>query len=541
MAPRAALVVLLATAAAALLTGCGSPPQVVEISPQRGAVDVRSNETVRVRFDRPMDRSSVARHFHVEPSVQGAMRWTGDRDLAFEHVPLNPASQYRVVLDAGYRDAQGASNPLRHSWTFRTESPPTLSGSSPGPGEREVDPSAYITLTFSREVDAGSMAGAIELSPPAPVAIHQDPTDARRVILAPQALLAPRISYTVNVSRDARDVDGNRLGAPAAVSFTTGAFRPLRHWISFIAEPSPGSGGTGVWIVNESKVPRRLVDGPVSSFSWSADSSRLLLRSLTGAWTDQPLDGTATALPFQAEWADYLAPGRGYAYLDRGRLQVLRPDGSVVLVATDVTGPTVAPGGGRLAFATRDPSGPGSATEIDGYDTDLRVRYRLQTEPVPVDGLAWSPDGQSLAYRLDATDTARRQVRVRSLHDGSSVTVATGSVSAPVWQADRQHVFFTAAVAAPGGPVTKAFRAAVSPSGTPGTLSAGAGLPGGQDVEVGSLSTSPDGHQLAFVPGGAGRTGVWEMNADGTGLTQLTDPDPGHFPYSCLDVTWTPS
>jgi hypothetical protein len=541
MAPRAALIVLLATAAAALLMACGSPPQVVEISPQRGAVDVRSNETVRVRFDRPMDRASVARHFHVEPSVQGALRWTVDGALAFEHVPFNASTQYRVVLDPGYRDAQGATNPLRHSWTFRTESPPALSGSSPGPGERDVDPAAYITLTFSREVDPGTMAGAIGLSPSAPFAIHQDPTDARRVILAPQSLLAPRTGYAVTVSRNARDVDGNRLGAGAAVSFTTGAFRPLRHWISFIAEPSPGSGGAGVWIVNESKVPRRLVDGPVSSFSWSADSSRLLLRSLTGGWTDQPLDGAPAALPFQAEWADYLAPGRGYAYLDHGRLQVLRPDGSVVQVATDVTGATVSPGGGRLAFATRDPSGAGSATEIDGYDTDLRVRYRLQTEPEPIDGLAWSPDGQSLAYRLVATDSARRQVRVRSLRDGSSVTVATGDVSAPVWQADRQHVFFTAAVPAPSGPVAKAFRAAVSPPGASGTLSAGAGMPGGQDLAVGSLSTSPDGHQLAFVPDGAGRSGVWEMNADGTGLTRLTDPDPGRFPYSCLGVTWTPS
>ncbi|HEY4027902.1 MAG TPA: Ig-like domain-containing protein [Candidatus Dormibacteraeota bacterium] len=540
MPPRAALVVLVTFAAAALLTACGSPPQVLDISPQRGAVDVRSGEMIRVRFDRPMNHASVTQHFHLEPGVQGALRWNGNSEMVFEHVPFNASSQYRVVLEPGYRDAHGTTNPLRHSWTFRTEAPPSLASSSPAPGDRDVDPAAYITLTFSREVDPGSLASAIGLSPSAPFAIHQDPADARRVILAPQSLLEPRTGYSVTVSRDARDVDGNRLGAGAAVSFTTGAFRPLRHWISFIAAPSPESGGTGVWIVNENKVARRLIDGPVSAFSWSADSSRLLLRSPAGTWTDQPLDGTPAVLAFQAEWADFLAPGRGYAFLDHGQLQLMRPDGGVIQVATGVTEATVAPGGGRLAFATREPSGSGATTEIDGYDTELRTRYRLQVEPEPVDGLAWSPDGQSLAYRLDTSETTRRQVRVRSLRDGTAVTVVTGEVSAPVWQADRQHVFFTAVVQGPGGPVTRAFRSSVSPSSTPGTLSASSGMPAGQDVRVGSLSPSPDGHQVAFAPDGDGRAGVWEMNADGTGLTQLTDPDPGRFPYSVMGVTWTP-
>jgi Tol biopolymer transport system component len=59
-------------------------------------------------------------------------------------------------------------------------------------------------------------------------------------------------------------------------------------------------------------------------------------------------------------------------------------------------------------------------------------------------------------------------------------------------------------------------------------------------VEVDQLSPSPDGHQLAFVSTAGGRQGVWSMNVDGTGLTQLTDPDPTRFSYSCRNVVWTP-
>ena len=540
MPRRAAITAIVATAAAALLVACGSPPQVLEITPQRGAVDVRSSEVVRVRFDRAMDRRSVADHFTVTPGIQGALTWTNDHELAFEHVPFSPSTRYEVVLEAGYRDTQGSANSLRHSWTFQTEAAPALTGSAPGPGDRDVDPASYISLTFSRAMDPGTLAGAITLTPSAPFAIQQDGGDPHRVILAPRSLLAPRTTYQVAVAQDARDVDGNRLGAGARVSFNTGGVRPLRHWVSFIAESSPGGGGVGLWVVDDNRLPRQLVSSPVSAFNWSDDGSHLLLRSPAGVWSDQPLDGAPVTLPVSGQWADFLAPGRGYAFLDGSTLLVLEPDGSRITVATGVTEAAVAPGGERLAFATHDPSAPERSSEIDAFDTNLRTRYRLLTEQEPVDGLSWSSDGQSLAYRLGAADPTRRQIEVRSLRDGATITVATGDVSAPVWEADRQHVVFTASVATAGGTVSKAFRLGVS-DGSRHVLSASTGMPSSQDVPVDDLSPSPDGHQLAFVSSAAGRPGVWTMNADGTGLAQLTDPDPNRFDYWCRDIAWTPS
>ncbi len=536
----AALLVLLV--ASALLAGaCDSPPQVLEITPSRGAVDVRSSEAIRIRFDRPMDRRSVVDRFHVEPRVQGALDWTSDHELEFEHVPFSPSSQYRVILEPGYRDADGSANSLRHSWTFRTEPAPTLASSTPGAGDRGVDPAAYISLSFSREMDLGTLTGAVSLTPAAPFVIHPDPGEPRRVVLAPQSLLVPRTSYQVAVGQDARDVDGNRLGAAATVAFSTGDFRPLRHWVSFIAEASPGSGGGGLWIVDDNRLPRRLINGAVTSFAWSADGSHVLLRGPDGTWSDQSLDGASTQLPISGDWAAFLAPGRGYAFLDRGTLQLLEPDGRRVTVAIGVNEAAVAPGGARLAFALRDLSGVERTTEIDGYNADLRARYRLQTEPGLVDGLAWSPDSQSLAYRLDAGGAAQqRQIRVRSLRDGSTVTAVTGDVSVPQWQADRQHVVVTAAVPTSAGTMTKAFRFAVG-DGIRHRLSAAAGLPSGPGVQVDQLSPSPDGHQLAFVSSAGGRPGVWTMNADGTGASQLTQSNPDSFPYSCRDVAWTPS
>src|SRR5205807_20916 len=194
---RAAAV--LAVVLASVLAGCGNPPQVVDISPSRGAADVHSGDPVRVRFDRPMDRASVASRFHLVPSAPGRLRWLSDRELAYEHAPLRASTRYTVALDAGYRDAGGNVETLRHSWSFRTEGAPVLSGASPGPDDGDVDPASYITLTFSRQMDLTTLQSAVSLAPSAPFAIRQDPLDPRRVVLAPGSLLEPEPDYSVTV------------------------------------------------------------------------------------------------------------------------------------------------------------------------------------------------------------------------------------------------------------------------------------------------------------------------------------------------------
>src|SRR5205807_3202798 len=135
---------------------------------------------------------------------------------------------------------------------------------------------------------------------------------------------------------------------------------------------------------------------------------------------------------------------------------------------------------------------PERGSQVEGYDPILRTRFRLGAEPAAVDGMAWSPDGQSLAYRVDQGDPLKRQVRVRSLRDGGVVTVATGPLSTPAWQADRRHVFVTALVDTGNGSVSRAFRFAVD-DGSAKTLSAAQGMPAGQDVSVGALSPSAAG------------------------------------------------
>jgi Tol biopolymer transport system component len=58
---------------------------------------------------------------------------------------------------------------------------------------------------------------------------------------------------------------------------------------------------------------------------------------------------------------------------------------------------------------------------------------------------------------------------------------------------------------------------------------------------VSQVSVSPDGHQVAFLADYQGLPAVWLMNADGTGLTRLTQFDSAGPGYSCRDIAWTPA
>ena len=175
-----------------------------------------------------MDERSVAAHFAVVPEVRGQLTWETPKQLVFQHAPLRPGTAYEVVLTPGYRDAGGTVNSLRHHWPFRTEEAPVLTGSSPAAGDQSADPAAYLTLTFTRPMDLSTLGSAVSLSPVSGFAVRADPGDPRRVVLAPRSLLDPDRDYTIAVTRDARDVDGNSLGAGTLVSFHTGPLRPRR-------------------------------------------------------------------------------------------------------------------------------------------------------------------------------------------------------------------------------------------------------------------------------------------------------------------------
>jgi hypothetical protein len=511
------------------LTACGgSPPQIVDYSPQRNTTDVSTAAPVRITFDHDVDQGSVASRLHLSPSTTGQIEWVSKRELLLHHTPLRTNTSYEVILEAGYRDPAGNTYTLRHHWSFTTEAPPTLGGSTPADGDGSVDPTAYLTLDFSRAMDATSLKSAIALNPTVPFDVRLDPTDSRRAIIAPAQLLAANTDYQLLVNTAALDVDGNQLARDEVVRFSTGPLQPLHHWIAFATDSTDGS-PDGLWMVNEAGFPRQLFDaGSVRTFTWSPNGNSLLIQDEQLNWWSYVPGGQTFRLSFAADWAGALAGGMGFVYIDGHRvLHRQAGNGSDTVIANDVGEAAVAPDGLRVAFI----HATNNANQVWGYDVGLRASYVLVTDSSPVSDIAWDPAGNRVAYvRHDASTTA---LRLRTLTGTSSTTtLVSGDIASPAWLPDSTHLVFAARSSTSSTAPHKAF--VINVVSPPSTLSAAIGLPA-DPIDVASPVSSPDGHQIAFLSDDQ----VWLMNADGTRPTQLTRLDPETFPYSCRALAWT--
>ena len=541
---RGLFALLLVLAAPLCATSCIiGGPQIVSISPGRGASNVPSTAPIQITFDRPVDRGSVASRFRLYPmkdgrpltsdAVGGRVEWEGERTAVFRHRALRAGTYYQVVLEPGYRDTSGSANGITHSWVFKTEPPPTLTGSSPGAGDTGVDPLADVSLDFSRPMNLASLAQAVSIDPSLPFHVVADPADPRRALVAPAGLLSPRTTYTVTVSASGRDVDGNRLGQPSRLRFTTGGLRPLTGLVTVSAGAAGRPRSSGVWVVDGQGIPRRIVETPALSFRWADDGLHLLLQTGPRTWASAVAGGGASPLPFQADWAAPLPGSGGYLARDGANLERISPGGDVTVLASGVQAAALGPDGERVAFTAQS----GAVTQIRALDLRLSAQYLLTTEPGAVADPAWSPDGTRIAYRTQPPGQSQWTIRVMTLSPGAGAgpdTVASGQVGPPVWMPDSRRIVVSAVVPDGLGGGPKLF--ILAPGGAPSPLSIAGGLPSG-GLAASSPSPSPDGHQVAFLAPVQGALQAFWMNADGTGVTQLTGGG-SWFPYSCLALTW---
>jgi hypothetical protein len=512
------------------LAACGgNPPQIVDYSPQRGAIDVSTAAPVKITFDHPVDQASVESRLHLVPTSDGVVHWQSPQQLSFDHSTLRANTSYDVVLEAGYRDLAGNTYSLRHHWSFLTEGPPNLVSSTPSDADTGIDPAAYITLAFTREMNASTLRSALTFSPSIPFDVRMDPTDGRRVIVAPSQLLAPDTTYQVSINTAAVDIDGNQLGRDQTIRFTTGSPHLLKGWLAFATDGIGGALG-GLWIVNETGFPRRLFDqSSVRSFSWSPAGDSLLIQGDGESWSALVPGSSTIQLSFKGTWAAALADGMGYAYIDdAGVLHRQTADGADEVIASDVAQATVSPNGLRLAFV----QGALAPNKIWGYDVGLKARYQLAIDAGPVSGISWAPSGNRIAYLLSDGSTTRLRV-INLTGAGTTTTVASGDIGLPAWLPDSTHLVIAATAPSADSSTHKAY--VLNVAAPSAALSAGSGLPSDPNIDVSTPVPSPDGHQIAFISGNQ----VWLMNADGTRPIALTKFDPASFPYSCRALAWT--
>ena len=99
--------------------GCGRKegPEIIEVFPEDGAVDVVLNTSIKIAFSCQMDTLSVQQAFSTEPSTQGSFLWQNDSVMTY--IPkenLSSNTLYTVTITKEAQDKEG--NGLEDDYTF---------------------------------------------------------------------------------------------------------------------------------------------------------------------------------------------------------------------------------------------------------------------------------------------------------------------------------------------------------------------------------------------------------------------------------------
>lgn len=254
-----------ALAALLLLTlpGCfDSPPQIVSVDPDRGSIGIAANAPVTVVFDRPVVQTSVAARFSVTPSLGCNLHqafgqpndapcyvaWLSDQPgFTFYHPGALFAANTKYVfhLDSGVQSVSGETNSLNHDWDITSALAPAISAVTPTNGSTGVPVDLPLVVSFSRDMSRNQTEAAITLSPSVPgTHVLGTATDLGRYLVVPGHLLRPNSEYTLTITRSAKGTDGQRLAAGEQIKFTTSGLSGNEH--AAIVTAATGQSGSAV-------------------------------------------------------------------------------------------------------------------------------------------------------------------------------------------------------------------------------------------------------------------------------------------------------
>ncbi|MDX6451415.1 MAG: TolB protein [Gaiellaceae bacterium] len=180
-----------------------------------------------------------------------------------------------------------------------------------------------------------------------------------------------------------------------------------------------------------------------------------------------------------------------------------------------------APGGDKIVLVGANTTR--SCSDLYLFNLRTRRASRLTfTRTCEVDP-AWSPRGGAIAFAVGSGDEAA--IVVESPSGNNRRTIATGAVSSPAWSPDGRQLAY-----ADGGSITVVDIS----DGSRRTI--GVGSTSSDPVTVVDVTWSSDGSGFVFTRGGtstySGKYGtvICRMNADGSGIIQLTDRDADRRP-----------
>jgi D-alanyl-D-alanine carboxypeptidase len=215
--------------------------------------------------------------------------------------------------------------------------------------------------------------------------------------------------------------------------------------------------------------------------------------------------------------------GRSIAFLRSGGVYVMNADGSAQRKLALGSAPAWSPDGRKISFLRSD--------DIYVMKADGSRQRNLTRNTAPDVDPAWSPDGRRIAFarKISFVGGVGGNFEIFVMNaDGSGqrrLTREAARDDAPAWSPDGRKITFESRASSGGGGHSWAwFVVAVvnaDGSGQPKYLSGGEPLRDRAPRAARPL-WSPDGRMIAYLGWRHGNYDVYVMNADGSGLTNVT-------------------
>jgi hypothetical protein len=128
---------------------------------QRSGTRVRLTTAIVLRFDRPVTLRAVRAAFTITPAVKGTIRATGNKLFTFTPAtPLAANTGYTVTLRKVIKDTDGVAVVSPGAVRLLTAAPPALVRFRPTKGTSEVDPTALVSVRFTKPMNKSTTANA---------------------------------------------------------------------------------------------------------------------------------------------------------------------------------------------------------------------------------------------------------------------------------------------------------------------------------------------------------------------------------------------
>jgi hypothetical protein len=193
------------------------PPIVVSTISSRAPLDA----VVRISFSEPMDRASVTSAFSIDPDVPGNLSWEADTLVFTPDGLLDYDTLHTIRVLGTAKDLAGnelATDVFSTFLTIADTVPPVVVDTSPGNGSKGVPVMTSLALTFSDDVDIGTLVGALEWHPPVLADIAWE---GHTAIITPRHPLSEGTVYNLTVGTSLMDLRGNPMERPFLLTFTT--------------------------------------------------------------------------------------------------------------------------------------------------------------------------------------------------------------------------------------------------------------------------------------------------------------------------------